>query len=108
MCYKAPSLRQLKASYYKNACINDTIMKPYTPIHCNQYDKLEALSVLKQKVNIHFLNDTGETQEVFDQIKDLKTIAGVEYLWTTQTDLKLRLDQLISVDLEQFGGTCSI
>jgi len=82
-------------------------MKAYTPISCSTYDQLEALAVLRKSVELVYEDEQSGLQTLETQIKDLQTINKVEYL-ITANELKLRLDQLVSIDGNEVGESCVI
>lgn len=83
-------------------------MKPYLPINCSYYDRLEAWATLKQACNILWLDQEGIKHEVNTKINDLLLRDGVEYL-IAENNLAIRLDQLISVNgIRLMGGSCAV
>lgn len=69
----------------------------YIPISCHFYDRLEAWSTLKKKVEIKYVNSEGKVLTTTGHINDLRTRQKIEYL-ELENGLEIRLDQLIEVD----------
>lgn len=82
-------------------------MKPYLPIDCSYYDRLEAWATLKQTCVIRWMDQDGHRQEIKSKINDLLLKDGVEYL-LADNNLIIRLDQLISVNgIPLTNGSCT-
>jgi transcriptional antiterminator Rof (Rho-off) len=69
----------------------------YQPIACSRHDQLESIATLRSRVTIRYLDDAGETLEVTDQVVDIYSRQGAEFL-RTAAGLEIRLDRLESVD----------
>ncbi|WNJ19215.1 hypothetical protein [Pontibacter sp. G13] len=85
-----------------------TSSKPYQAISCNIYDELEIRAMRRKSVDILFEDHDGKEQHLTQvKIADLQAVQGVEYL-LTDTDVKIRLDQLRIVDGIMVSGSCEI
>jgi Rho-binding antiterminator len=69
----------------------------YQPIACSRHDQLESIATLRSRVTILYLDDAGAILEVMDQVADIYSRQGAEFL-RTATGLEIRLDRLESVD----------
>jgi len=58
----------------------NTPEKPYQPIDCNYYDRLEAWATMRTICKIVFFDDKGEYSEVSARIEDVYTLNKVEYM----------------------------
>jgi Rho-binding antiterminator len=72
-------------------------MEEYKPISCDYYDELEALAIMKKKVEIIFVAENGGKSIVLGRITELYTRDHVEYM-KLDSGLEIRLDSLIEVD----------
>jgi len=79
-------------------------VKPYQPIDCNFYDRLEAWSVKREVVNIK-LFDSDEI--VTGLIKDLYIKEKVEYL-ILDIGTEVRLDKIKSVNGIPLENGCGL
>jgi len=66
-------------------------------VSCDFYDELETLAVMRKVCKIEFWNENGTRTIIQDQIKDLYSREGIEYL-ETANGLKVKLNALINVD----------
>ena len=73
-----------------------TKMKTYKPIDCSYHDYLLELATFKKMIAIVYL-ENDVRQEITTRIVDVYTKKGEEFL-VTESDLTIRLDQLISVN----------
>ena len=69
----------------------------YRPIDCSLHDQLESAATLKKKVRITLRDSAGRSVHVDDQIVDIFTKAGVEYV-KLGSGREVRLDDLQEVD----------
>lgn len=72
--------------------------KPYHPIDCSFYDRLEHYATLKSYIHIRFNDTEKQIIEVHDRILDLIQRDKVEFLILESYDKPIRLDDLIAVD----------
>lgn len=79
-------------------------IKPYIPIDCNFYDRLEAWSVRHESVSIQLI---GEKREIVGHIKDLYIRDKVEFL-LLNTGMEIRLDRISSVNNIPLEVSCDI
>ena len=77
--------------------IMSTPERPYQPIDCNYYDRLEAWATMHTICKIVFFDDKGEHAEVSARIEDVYTLNKVEYM-RLDNGLVLRLDSLVAVN----------
>lgn len=75
----------------------DTPGRPYQPIDCNYYDRLEAWATMRTICQIVFTDEQGQQQEVSARIEDVYTLNKVEYM-RMDNGLVIRLDTLVSVN----------
>ncbi len=75
------------------------MIKGYQPIDCNFHDKLLDRATRKSKVMLEYDHSNGRQKEevVF---KDVYTKDGEEFL-LTENGMKIRLDQIVSIDGEK-------
>ena len=78
----------------------------YKPISCDLYDELELRSLRKLVIELQFLRGS-ETVTLTTTIDDLNTREGEEFA-TLGTGEIIRLDRLVMVDGQVFGGSCGI
>ncbi len=71
--------------------------KPYTPISCDLHDHLLAYATLRRICVVIYTNEAGEEVDVQDQIVDVYTQSGEEFL-KLQGGTVIRLDHLIRVE----------
>lgn len=79
--------------------------KPYIPINCSYYDRLEAWSTLHTEVSVDYLNETGEVANTKGYIIDLITREGAEYVLLS-TQQQIRLDYLLKINDEPVVLVC--
>lgn len=70
---------------------------PYKPIDCGFHDVLLELATFHRVVEIIFRDESGQIQTFHDQIKDVFTRAGEEFMLIGRGQL-IRLDHLIMVE----------
>lgn len=70
--------------------------QPYTPINCDFYDELEALSTLQRQIVIVWMHG-AEEHTATARITNLYIRDKVEYM-VLDTGVEIRLDALVSVD----------
>ena len=78
--------------------------KPYQPIDCNYYDRLEAWATTGAVCTIVFTTENG-LKEVSARIEDLYTKEKVEYM-KMDNGMEMRLDTLVSVNNIPLPGHC--
>lgn len=71
--------------------------REYRPIDCSLHDQLESAATLKKKVRITLRNSAVGSGHVYEQIVDIFTKAGVEYV-KLGNGREIRLDDLQEVD----------
>ena len=69
----------------------------YIPINCSFYDVLESFATLKEPVKIVVQLDDGKITTIFDQIHDLQTMNGEEFM-LMKSGQQFRLDSIVSVN----------
>ncbi|MGX5819182.1 hypothetical protein ACWKWU_13345 [Chitinophaga lutea] len=79
--------------------------RPYRPIDCNYYDRLEAWATMQTPCTLLFLDDDGREAEVSGLIRNLYTVDKAEFL-LLDNGLVLRLDQLLAVNGIPLPGVC--
>lgn len=79
-----------------------TSEREYRPIDCSLHDQLEAAATLRKKIRITFRDSAGRSVQSEDQIVDIFTKAGVEYV-KLGDGREVRLDDLQEVDDVSFG-----
>jgi Rho-binding antiterminator len=83
--------------------------RPYLPIDCSFYDRLEHYATLKSYIQIRFNDTQNQIIETRDRIVDLVQKDKVEYLILESYDKPIRLDELMEVDgykLPTEGSSC--
>ena len=70
-------------------------MTDYTPIHCSDYDQLEALATTRRHVEVVW-NEGGEERTERSRITNLYAKDGEEYL-ELESGTTVRLDRLADV-----------
>lgn len=83
----------------------ETPERPYQPIDCNYYDRLEAWATMQTLCVIAFTDGQGLRQEVSARIRNLYTLNKAEFL-QLDNGLVLRLDSLLSVNGIPVPGVC--
>lgn len=76
----------------------------YTPINCDFYDELEALSTLQRQIVIVWMHN-AEQREATARIANLYIRNKVEYM-LLDTGVEIRLDALVSVDGKRLSMYC--
>ena len=79
----------------------------YHPINCHFHDELELLAIRQQVIPIFYFDESKEELQIMDTIVDFKIIEQAEFL-ILKSDLKIRLDRLISVDGKILEGFCGL
>lgn len=79
--------------------------KEYKSIACGLYDELELRALRKSKVFLAFKENSGEVKTINCVITDLFSKEKTEYL-KTDTELIIRLDDLVAVDNITFKDYC--
>lgn len=69
----------------------------YQPIDCGHYDYLEIWAMRQTPLLIQYSIDDNTSVSTVSHIKNISTKDSIEYL-TTSSSMKLRLDQLISIE----------
>jgi Rho-binding antiterminator len=77
----------------------------YIPIDCNYYDKLEAWAVLRQEVEVVFLQESEKEEVLRGLIEDFFIEEGAEYM-KMKDGKSLRLDRLVAVNGEAVPKSC--
>ncbi len=77
----------------------------YIPIDCNYYDKLEAWAVLRQEVEVVFLQESEKEEVLRGLIEDFFIEKGAEYM-KMKDGKSLRLDRLVAVNGEAVPKSC--
>ncbi|KAA2242977.1 hypothetical protein F0L74_10675 [Chitinophaga agrisoli] len=83
----------------------DTPGKPYQPINCDYYDRLEAWATMRTISTIVFYDEKGNQQEVSARIEDVYALNKVEYM-RMDNGLVIRLDSLIAVNNVPLPNHC--
>ncbi|MCA1733644.1 MAG: Rho-binding antiterminator [Acidobacteria bacterium] len=70
----------------------------YTPISCDDHDRLEDVSVRKQQVELEF-DRQGVRQRERGLIADVYTAGGAEWVRLSRTggELEIRMDELVGM-----------
>jgi Rho-binding antiterminator len=71
--------------------------KPYIPIDCNFYDRIEAAIVLKKIVQLEYSDLDGKPLVVETKLKDTLVRKGEEFVILPSGE-KIRMDRIISLD----------
>ncbi len=79
--------------------------KPYQPINCDYYDRLEAWATMRTISTIVFYDEKGNQQEVSARIEDVYALNKIEYM-RMDNGLVIRLDSLISVNNVPLPNHC--
>lgn len=79
--------------------------KPYQPIDCDYYDRLEAWATLRTECKIVYRNEQEQLTEVTAKIEDVYAINKVEYM-KMNNGLVIRLDTLVAVNDIPLPGSC--
>lgn len=81
-------------------------MRPYTPIDCSFYDRLEEAATLRRVIPIEYIRD-GQRRTISARINDLRLMDGAEWM-ILETGVSIRLDDLLRVDGYDLPGTCGV
>ena len=81
-------------------------MRPYTPIDCSFYDRLEEAATLRRVIQIEYMQD-GQRRTISARINDLRLMDGAEWM-ILETGVSIRLDDLLRVDGHDLPGTCGV
>lgn len=79
--------------------------REYKKVSCDFYDELEALTIMRKTCKIEYWNENGIKTITHDQIRNLYSKEGIEWLETAK-GLKIRLDELIKVDEKMPFNQC--
>lgn len=79
--------------------------KEYNPIACGLYDELELRALRKSKIIVSYKNENNVVKSIECLIYDLFSKDKIEYL-KTDTELIIRLDDLVTVDNITFNELC--
>ena len=72
--------------------------RPYHPISCSYYDRLESLATRRQRCEVAYYSDAlQENQTILGYIIDLYSKNQEEFM-VMDTGLVVRLDHLVSVN----------
>lgn len=71
--------------------------RQYRPIDCSLHDRLESVATLRKTVRITFRDSAGGSRQADDQIVDIFTRAGAEFV-KLGDGREIRLDDLQEVD----------
>lgn len=82
-------------------------MSDYKPIDCGFYDYIESAIIKKEKVDLEFYDEAGNSVKSKDLLIDVFSKDKVEYL-KTYSGLIIRLDNLIKIDDKDNLGSCKI
>ncbi len=77
----------------------------YIPINCDFYDEIEILAMRRTKCKIVYQNKENEVQTIEGIINDVYAKNKEEFLIVNK-ELKIRLDQLISIDDKMVPKAC--
>ena len=77
-------------------------MKEYKPIACQLHDHIEHFATLKKVVVINYLDQLGLQQNIQTIIKNWINTGKGEYIILKENELKIRLDQIVSIDTINF------
>lgn len=69
----------------------------YKPINCSYYDELEAIAILRKKVEVVYFEDDSPVKVINVGIINLYTKKKEEFV-VLSNGLTIRLDRLIQVD----------
>lgn len=72
-------------------------MKPYTPIDCNFYDRIESAITQRQPASLTYLSLSGESEYLCEQLVNLLSKDQQEFL-VTESGKLIRLDHIISLN----------
>jgi len=77
----------------------------YRPISCDYVDHIEHLATIKKVVAISYRDGDVVATSEEDLLITWKTEAGKEFLYT-RNGLKIRLDQIVSIDGKELTKSC--
>ena len=80
--------------------------RPYTPIDCYFYDRLEEAATLRRSCEIRFQGPSGP-EMIKDFIIDLRLVEKAEWM-ILASGLEIRLDDLIAFDGHAVPGHCAL
>lgn len=80
--------------------------RPYTPIDCSYYDRLEEAATLRRIVTIEYMQD-GQPATVSFRITDLRLLEGAEWM-ILDSGQSIRLDDLLRMDGHELPGSCQV
>jgi len=78
----------------------------YIPINCDFYDEIEILAMRKNKCKIVYRDKEDKVQTLVDVIINDVYAKNKEEFLIINNELKIRLDQLISIDDKMVPGVC--
>ena len=78
----------------------------YIPINCDFYDEIEIRAMRKSKCKIVYRDKEEEVQTLVDVIINDVFAKNKEEFLIINNELKIRLDQLISIDDKMVPGFC--
>lgn len=84
--------------------------KQYQPIGCHFYDLIEEVATFRKEVIIEFKNDEEEICTIKSIILDTQTTKQGEFILLQKNQLKIRMDELISINgqLLSESNSCSL
>jgi len=85
--------------------LKDSIEKEYTPISCDYVDYIEHLATLNEVVSIKYLVGQLTKTANEDQLLTWKNEGGEEFLYT-KNGLKIRFDQIVSINNKASKHSC--
>ena len=84
--------------------------KPYTPIDCNFYDRIEHFAVLRKPIEMVLLDDSGAEMTLEARILDTRIANGVEFILVEGLEDPIRMDRIIRLEghLNPGENSCAI
>ncbi len=71
--------------------------KPYVPIDCDFYDRLEELAVTRALCLVEFIDGDGRSRGITTRVRDVFSKSGEEFI-DLDSGERIRLDRLIRIN----------
>lgn len=82
------------------------VSKIYEPVSCDLVDQIEILATERKKLEVLYMDGEIEKTKAFF-LKTWITKNKEEFL-VTESNIFIRLDQILSIDGKQFAQSCKI
>lgn len=82
-------------------------MNQYRPVACGLYDQLESLAVRKQKCDVDYVDEAGQSHHIHTRILDLFSRNKEEFA-ELENKLLIRLDRIIRINGVEVAASCDV